>query len=130
MRNTASGFSLLLACCAGLAANGCPAPTNPTEGFGTFEGLYLQGFEVSAFTVCGAGAPSSSTGYWLAGNAEFNDRYNALATTRGSNAFGPTVYAKFSGTLSDRGRFGHLGAYSREITVKQLVTMEVRDKCP
>jgi len=128
--NSRSRFRLFVVASFALASIGCPAPTNPTEGFGTFEGLYLQGFEVSAFTVCGAGAPSSSTGYWLAGNAEFNDRYNALATTRGSNAFGPTVYAKFSGTLSDRGRFGHLGAYSREITVKQLVTMEVRDTCP
>lgn len=107
----------------------CPIPANPSQGAGTFEGLYLQGFEVSAFTPCGKGAPSSDTGYWVTGNAEFNQRYNDLATTRGPNAFGPVVYVKFTGLLSPLGRYGHLGAYKRGITVEAVSRMEVRETC-
>ena len=108
----------------------CPAPTNPSEGAGTFTGLYLQGFEVAAFAPCGSGSPTSQNGYWVVGSADFNQRYNALATTRGPNAFGPVVYAKFTGTLSPEGRYGHLGAYKREITVVAVSEMTVRETCP
>jgi len=121
---------ILLAFVTMVVASACPAPTNPSEGYGTFEGLYVQAFEVSAFAVCGAGSPSSATGYWLTGNADFNQRYNALVSTRGPNASGPTVYVRFTGTVSAAGRYGHLGAYSREVTVASTTTMEVRDKCP
>jgi hypothetical protein len=115
---------------AGFVSTACPGLTNPSEGTGTFVGLYLQGFEVSAFTPCGNGSPSSETGYWLTGSADFNQRYNALATTRGPNAFGPVVYTKFSGTLSAEGRYGHLGAYKREVTVTNVLEMTVRSSCP
>ena len=30
---------------------GCPTPTNPSEGFGNFEGIYVQAFEVTAFLL-------------------------------------------------------------------------------
>jgi hypothetical protein len=123
--------ALLRVCLAAacLTAIACPAPTNPSEGEGTFEGLYLQGFEVSAFTPCGSGAPGSSTGYWLTGSADFSQRYSALATTRGPNAFGPTVYTRFVGTLSAEGRYGHLGAYKHEVSVKTVLEMTVRESC-
>jgi hypothetical protein len=114
---------------AGLLGLGCPALTNPSEGAGTFEGLYLQGFEVSAFTPCGKGSPGSATGYWLTGTAAFHERYNALATARGSNGFGPVVYTRFTGTLSAEGRYGHLGVYKREITVTDVTEMEIRADC-
>jgi hypothetical protein len=115
---------------AGFVSIACPPLTNPSEGSRTFEGLYLQGFEVSAFTPCGNGSPGSETGYWLTGSADFNERYNTLATTRGPNAFGPVVYTKFSGTLSAEGRYGHLGAYKREVVVTSLTVMSVRSSCP
>jgi hypothetical protein len=115
---------------AGFVSTACPSPTNPSEGTGTFEGLYLQGFEVSAFTPCGGGSPSSETGYWLTGSADFNLRYNSLATTRGPNAFGPVVYTKFTGTLSAEGRYGHLGAYKREVAVISVTEMSIRSICP
>ncbi len=115
---------------AGFLSFGCPALTNPSEGTGTFEGLYLQGFEVSAFTPCGEGSPSSATGYWLTGSAAFHERYNALATTRGSNGFGPIVHTRFTGTLSAEGRYGHLGVYKREITVIDVTEMSIRPNCP
>ena len=114
---------------AGFLSLGCPAPTNPSEGTGTFEGLYLHGFEVSVFTPCGKGAPSAATGYWLTGTAAFHERYNALATTRGANGFGPVVYTRFTGALSAEGRYGHLGVYKREITVTDVTEMAIRTDC-
>ena len=115
---------------AGFLSAACPSPTNPSQGTGIFEGLYLQGFEVSAFAPCGKGSPDSETGYWLTGSGDFNERYNALATTRGPNAFGPVVHTKFTGTLSAEGRYGHLGAYKREVAVTKVTEMSIRSACP
>lgn len=122
-----SGLAIVTA---GFLGFGCPALTNPSEGSGTFEGLYLQGFEVSVFTPCGGGSPSSATGYWLTGSAAFHQRYNELATTRGPNGFGPVVHTRFTGTLSAEGRYGHLGVYKREITVTDVKEMSIRTNCP
>lgn len=128
-RRRCAGVALAIVT-AGFLSFGCPAPTNPSEGTGTFAGLYLQGFEVSVFTPCGRGSPSSTTGYWLTGNAAFHERYSALATTRGSNGFGPVVYTRFTGTLSAEGGYGHLGVYKREITVTSVTEMAIRTDCP
>jgi hypothetical protein len=122
------GFSSLVLAALVALPSCASAPVNPSEGPGKFEGLYVQGFEVSAFSPCGADAKSTSR-YWLTPNAEFSNRYNALATTRGSNAFGPSVFVRFSGTLSSAGRYGHLGSYSHEITVTALSEMAVRESC-
>ena len=80
-----------------------PSPDN------SYHGHYTYGFEVSSFMPCG-----SSERWWVSAETR------GLRTQLGERA--GTVYAEVRGEISKRGSYGHLGAYSRELTVLEVVT--------
>jgi hypothetical protein len=99
----------------------------------TFEGYYASGFEVSSFVPCeAAGEAGYGAGYWLTGTPDFYDTYSRLVTESGHDpvtGYFP-VYTVFEGTLSPEGHYGHLGAYTREVTVTKLIEMSLDGTCP
>jgi len=99
-----------LACGAALIFAGCTSshePASPSSG--VFRGRYKRDFEVSSFTPC-----DSSERWWVSG--EVLPLRAPLGEKTG------TVYAEVRGDLSSKGSYGHLGAYSRELVVREVVT--------
>jgi hypothetical protein len=118
----------------------------------TFIGYYRAGFETSSFVTCesfgvpGAphgydsfGTPGYGRGYWLEAMTEsgfwsrFADltphfRQHSSASTMEDS---PSVFVRFIGHVSPpralfaQYGYGHMGLYSREITVTQLVEMRL-----
>jgi hypothetical protein len=104
-----------------------------SEGKGRlFEGYYETGFEISAFYP-GKACPADGEQYWLvaAEGSGFSERLGELM--KDPPASGPPISGlyrvKFLGAVSDVGQYGHLGAYTREVTVNKLQEME-RGRCP
>jgi hypothetical protein len=99
----------------------------------SFEGYYTSGFEVSSFVPCGSQEQAGyGNGYWLNGPPGFYESYNQIVSESGhdpATGYLP-VYVEFEGQLSPEGNFGHLGAYSREITVTNLILMTLDGTCP
>lgn len=107
--------------------------TSPQDSI--FEGLFSTSFEVSIFYPCGVSTPNSvedgfgdfDTGYWLTSTRDsgFNEQLKSyeylLAPTGELN-----MYVKFIGTTSPENQngYGHLGMYSKQITVKELLDMK------
>jgi hypothetical protein len=92
---------------------GCAStePANPHSGL--FRGHYTHNFEVQRFQPC-----SSSERWWVSGDVR-----PLLAPLReGSGWRSGTVYVEVRGDLSGIGQYGHLGAYSRELVVHEVVT--------
>lgn len=123
-------LSLLLLVLAALACQTLSPTPGPTKG--EFEGTYSNGFEVSAFVPCegvSLATPGYVPAYWLSGTSEFYDQYYALVKSSGNDPADGylSVYIRFKGELSPPGSYGHLGAYSHEITVTELLEMSLDD---
>lgn len=90
-----------------------------------FAGLYINGFETSDFVSCGGATKGGR--FWRAGygaaEARIIEDWRA-AGRRGAEAF-PFLWIEFSGRLSPRGEYGHLGLYPREVSVVSLKTVRV-----
>jgi len=103
----------------------------PTSG--EFAGYYTNGFEVSAFVPCEeSGATGSGEGWWLGADPGINfyEQYSAIAASVNPPAGGyVTVFVRFRGTASPPGNYGHLGAYSREVTVHEVLEMTLDGSC-
>ena len=110
--------------------------TSPQEK--TYEGLFSSAFEVSVFYPCGLSTPEAfagesgyvETGYWLVSTPDsgFNEQLQNFHSLRGDTGQ-LSVYVKVVGTLSpikEHG-YGHLGMYSNEITVSEVLDMKPWD---
>lgn len=100
-----------------------------------YEGLLSTSFEVSVFYPCSMSAPTEyvegvgykETGYWLISTPDsgFNEQLKTFHSYRE-----PTgqlnMYVKIVGTVSPTKEFGygHLGMYSNQITVKEVLDMK------
>ncbi len=93
-----------------LLLSACATTTHPAAG--RYEGFYTWGFEVSGFQPCG-----STESWWVTGG-DLQSRYDEVAT----RAYEP-VYVEVTAEVGPEGKFGHLGASSREVEVKEVLEM-------
>ena len=100
-----------------------------------FTGHFTSSFEVSSFVPCAPETPVPgyfSNAYWVSSTPEsgFYDRYiDVTGTPRAQQPAGKTVYVHIIGDLSPEGEHGHLGGYSHEITVTQVLEMSLEGTC-
>jgi hypothetical protein len=78
-----------------------------------FTGYYSQGFEVDAFRPC-----DSDERWWVTEGADLRTRYAALSPEPYEE-----VFVEVRGHAGPPGKYGHLGAYSRELAVDEVVTI-------
>ncbi|MBA2245852.1 MAG: hypothetical protein H0W11_12915 [Gemmatimonadetes bacterium] len=76
-----------------------------------FRGFYEHGFEVESFRLC-----ESDERWWIVRADGLNRRYREL-----TGAQYERVYAEIRGHAGPAGRYGHLGAYTRELTVVEVL---------
>lgn len=118
-------FGVLLSVLACACSNGAPEtpaadPTDATDTStpdataGEWQGAVASGFERCSFRACG-----QTEDWWIATDSASNPCNSATATP-GAGSIRP---ARLSGTLSGLGKYGHLGQYPRELTVKSLLTL-------
>jgi hypothetical protein len=87
-------------------------PTTPSLPTRIYRGVCTKRWEVSRFQPCG-----SREEWWITGHV---DRIiTALTTPDGFT--GGTLYVEVQGSVSSPGRYGHLGAYRRELTVHKVL---------
>jgi hypothetical protein len=96
----------------GLALAACAsAPSGPQRYSGTWE----WHFETSAFTTDDGQGP-----WWLHAEGSTWDQINAPLTRSGGGPWG-RVHLVVEGELSAPGRYGHMGAYERELRVTRVI---------
>ena len=108
-----------------IIATGCAKTTSE------YAGLYLAGFEMSAFSPC-----DGDEIWWLDTSADINKQFwDQIEALR--NDFiteykldpelyiSPNYFLRASGLLSKRGQYGHLGAYDRAFTVTEYSKLKV-----
>jgi len=95
-----------------LVASGCTASVSGPES-GRYTGLYSQGFEVDSFQPCG-----SRESWWVTDGEELRRRYRAIATAQYQQ-----VYVELRGTIGPEGKYGHMGAHTRELSVQEVLTI-------
>jgi hypothetical protein len=105
---------LRLACLAavgGLALAACGGGPDLHQGF------FSYGFETVAFRPCG-----SAEQWWVVGDGAametLIEQYSAVA-----GADYAEVYVEVRGDPSDPGTYGHLGAYTRELSLTEVVSV-------
>lgn len=76
-----------------------------------FVGFYTSGFEVEAFRPCGLDEV-----WWVTAAPALRERYREVATS----PYEPML-AVVRGEVTPLGRYGHLTAYDRELTVLELL---------
>jgi hypothetical protein len=76
-----------------------------------YEGFYTWGFEVNAFQPCG-----SEESWWVT-EGDLSARHREIAQD-----YQP-VFVVLAGEAGPPGKYGHMGAYSREIAVKEVLEM-------
>lgn len=108
-------------CAVTAALTGCSAGSSP--GTRQYEGYYLSSFELSSFVPCGSGRrPGAGAGLWLT--------WEEPGTAPGLT--GSPVFVRVEGTLhtENRSGYGHLSAYSGELTVHRLLSIDRDGRCP
>lgn len=80
----------------------------------THTGTYSWGFEVSEFRKCNA-----SDKWWVTGSAgeELVAKYRSLR----NDTMYQQIYVRLRGTVSETGQYGHLGAYTNEFEVTEVI---------
>jgi hypothetical protein len=84
----------------------------PWPSTGVYLGYYSFGFETNRFTPT-----NSHEQWWLSGMNPCLEL--AREVTPGVT---PVLYVEMRGALSWKGKYGHMGQYSRELTVKEVLT--------
>jgi hypothetical protein len=82
---------------------------------GVYTGYYTHGYEPSRFV------PANTKEKWSLAGA-FPCRELFTSDGRVVRLDNPAIYIETRGTLSPNGKYGHLGAYSRELTVSEVLT--------
>jgi hypothetical protein len=84
-------------------------------------GIYRHGWEVQSFRPSG-----SRENWWVANGADLRPR----AERAGLDPDGPLLL-ELRASVSPPGRFGHLGGYSRQIGVEEVLRVEAArvDRC-
>ena len=100
-----------------------------------YEGQFSSAFEVSVFYPCGMeerseyieGFGFQDHGYWLTSNLDsgFNDQFHSFDALRDQTGT-VNLYVKFIGKTSPTKKhgYGHLGMYSNQVNVIELVDMK------
>lgn len=84
----------------------------------SYSGLYRQGFEQSDFY------PDSRDGpWWFAWEGDVWEQIEPFMTGEGRGV-SAVVRMTVAGQLSDEGRYGHLGAYKRELIATRIISIE------
>ena len=81
----------------------------------SFTGVWTWHFETSSFTTSTGEGP-----YWLVASGSVWEELNAPIRASGQGPYG-RVAIVIEGTLSEQGRFGHLGNYRHEIRVNRVL---------
>ena len=82
---------------------------------GVYKGYYAYGFELSEFVPVGA-----SEKWWLNGIVPCKPQYDKDTVANAPNVT-PVLYMIVRGTLTTRGKHGHMDAYARELTAQQFL---------
>jgi len=90
-----------------LVFNSCSEPE-------LYQGLYIQGFEKTSFRMCG-----SDESWWVIPDNELANAYQSLGVAPYTE-----VYVELKGERSNKGSYGHLGAYPYQLTVRELVKID------
>lgn len=92
-----------------------------------FEGYYFTGFETSNF-VPGEHCTSPEPTYWLVAERD-SGLHEALERAGWNPAAFQAFFVRFEGELSEPGRYGHLGAYGREVSVRKVLEVRLAPEC-
>ncbi len=97
------------------------------EGRETFAGTYYTAFETSNFVPGEPCRPAGPT-YWLI--PEPDSGFQEALQAAGWQPVAPQAfYVRFEGELSAPGRYGHLGAYEREVRVRKTLEVRAAPEC-
>ena len=117
-RSISVAFIVLLAA----AASGCDLVGDIFSEEKVYRGRVAFGFEASDFSPCGSDAL-----WWITGSdetyTELYDSYRALGVDWYQHA-----YAEVRGSRSGKGEYGHLGIYSRELEVEEVLEVRLLDE--
>ncbi len=93
----------------------CSSAKNSSE-IQLYRGEYRSGFELSAFVP-----ENGKERWWLsfAGDVDRSKLNTTVATERRFDSNNYKLLIK--GKLSEKGHYGHMGAYTREITVTEII---------
>ncbi len=83
-----------------------------------FSGIYQQGFEVEIFRPCG-----SPYAWWVVRGDELNARYRRV-----TQAPYDKVFVIVRGQVTERGSWGHLGKYIRQIAVDEVIRVDPKKR--
>ena len=99
--------------------------STPPETAVDLTGHMVIGFEIASFVPCGL--ETSGEEYWLSADpgVELYDAYHAAV----GEDYTP-AYIHVTGRLSPPGEYGHLGAYTRELTVSEIIEINATGVCP
>ena len=92
------------------------------------KGMYVSSFERSDFRPCGV-----DEHWWLSGDAyseieKFILKHKLRKTEDDWYPNSP-VYIEVHGTMSESGKWGHLGTYQRELSATKLVVIKADGDC-
>lgn len=110
---------ILAAAIAVLAVGGCAGHVSDVEpeAPASISGLYRQGFEQSDFYPAKGGGP-----WWLTYDGDLWSKLEPFVQGSG-RGLAAVVRFEVIGEVSEPGRFGHLGAYERELVVERIVSV-------
>lgn len=82
-----------------------------------YSGCYLIGFETSAFTPTG-----TKESWWVEWEADTTLLSRALPRTEGNFRGVQSVFVVVRGSVSARGKYGHMGGSARQIVVSEVIS--------
>lgn len=100
-----------------LGALGCAAPKDGGASAQTYSGLYRQGFEQSDFFPDTGGGP-----WWFTYEGDLWSQIEPFARGQGRGV-AAVVRLEVEGEVSAPGRYGHVGAYERELIASRIVSV-------
>ena len=94
----------------------------------TYKGLYVSAFERSDYMPC-----NSDEHWWLQGSVystiEKFIKDNSLRSGDGDWNPNVPVYIEVVGSKSNKGKWGHMGAYQYELNATDLIEISATNKC-
>lgn len=111
IRSLKASIAAVLAACA-TWAYGQPGPAAKPR----YSGCYHSGFETSSFTPAG-----TTESWWVQWQADTMLLRRALPRDKDGSRGVQSVFVVVHGNVSATGRYGHMGAYERQIVVSAVV---------